>query len=565
MFIIANAMTLICYPLTIAAIINTIQQQGITRENIGYLIVLTLIIPVNELVFWCLHGPARVIERNNAFRARAGYRKYLLWGVLTCPMQWHVDHHSGDTIDKVEKGTQSLYAFSSESFQVLLASLHFIVGYGMLTYFNPLSSIIVAVMIAITIAITMQCDKVIINNYKSLNKAENQISAGVYDIISNITTIVTLRIEKYMFKDMSHMIDEPFPLYQKNSKQIEVKWFLVSMCCSVMEVAVIVTYLWKNLGLGQVILMGNIFLLLQYLERVRDVFFRFTNMYGDIIQRKTRMLNSEELSTDFRDTTLQNNVLPKTWKTLRVEGLSFSYHGVDHEDLHLDNLSFTINRGQRIAIVGESGGGKSTIFKIMAGLYEPTKGKIVVDENYFQNSFSSICRDIALVPQAPEIFATTIRKNITMGVEASDEKVIHYSDIACFTEVARKLPHGFESSIKEKGVNLSVGQQQRLALARGLFVCDEQKSIILLDEPTSSLDSNTEYKVYSNIFKEFERTSIISSIHRLHLLPLFDIIYVFDQGKIVGSGRIDDLVKSCPKFSEMWANYQRHKGDPDEI
>jgi len=116
----------------------------------------------------------------------------------------------------------------------------------------------------------------------------------------------------------------------------------------------------------------------------------------------------------------------------------------------------------------------------------------------------------------------------------------------------------FDSSIKEKGVNLSGGQQQRLALARGLLACHD-KDIVLLDEPTSSLDTGTEMKVYGNIFREFYDKTIVSSIHRLHLLPLFNRIYFFSNGQIIASGSLSELLNQCLEFQELWRQYNEHK------
>ena len=124
--------------------------------------------------------------------------------------------------------------------------------------------------------------------------------------------------------------------------------------------------------------------------------------------------------------------------------------------------------------------------------------------------------------------------------------------MACFTEVVEKLSEKFNTPIREKGVNLSGGQQQRLALARALAVCAD-KSIVLLDEPTSSLDPATEMQVYQNIFTEFKDKLVISTVHRLHLLPLFDRIYYFEKGRIIGFGALQELLRSHPQFQEMYS------------
>jgi ABC-type multidrug transport system fused ATPase/permease subunit len=194
----------------------------------------------------------------------------------------------------------------------------------------------------------------------------------------------------------------------------------------------------------------------------------------------------------------------------------------------------------------------------MRDLYHPRSLELTVDQQKIPDGFGGISRAIALVPQNPEIFATTILENITLGAEYNLDVVQHFTDMACFSDVVEDLPRKFSSSIKEKGVNLSGGQQQRLALARGLLACHD-KDVVLLDEPTSSLDTATEMKVYRNIFREFREKTIIASIHRLHLLPLFHRIYVFSNGQIIASGTLTDLLTQCSEFQELWQQYNESK------
>ena len=559
MFIVANTITMIGGPLVFAKLMNTVQQEGITSGNFRMLIGLLMLTIVFELFFWSLHGPARCIERNNAFKVRLNYRRFLMKGVMTLPMEWHVDHHSGDTIDKIEKGTNALFSFAEDSLIPIWGFVQFTVSLVMLIYFGGWSAaVVVLVMLAVSIGITIRFDRVMIPQYKELNKSENQISESVFDAISNISTVIILRVEKLVFKAIMHKVEKPYDLFKRNQRLNELKWFLTNMCCTVMTILVLAVYFWQNLDVIQGIMVGTFFILIRYLDRVSELFFRFTSDYSDMIKRKSRIMNSEELTTNFKTENFTNHVLPKNWRRLEVANLNFSYHNEGNGDDHLKDVSLSFERGLNYAVVGESGSGKTTTLKLARDLYKPTSGQVVCDGDVIADGFGGISRAIALVPQNPEIFATTILENITLGAEYEMDFVRHFTDMACFTDVVERLPKKFDSSIKEKGVNLSGGEQQRLALARGLLACHD-KDVVLLDEPTSSLDTVTEMRVYRNIFRGFRDKTIISSIHRLHLLPMFDKIYMFSRGRIVASGTLQNLLATCPEFQELWRQYHETK------
>jgi len=563
MFIVANTITMIGEPLVFAKLMNTVQQEGITSLNFKMLIGLLLLTLVFELVFWFLHGPARCIERSNAFKVRLNYRQFLLKGVITLPMEWHTDHHSGDTIDKIEKGTGALFSFAEDSFIPIWGLVQFTVSLVMLIYFGDWSAAVVVLgMLAVSIMITIRFDRIMIPQYKELNQSENQISESVFDAISNIQTVIILRVEKLVFKAIMHKVEKPYELFKRNQRLNEFKWFLTSMCCRVMTILVLTVYFWQNLGTAQGIMMGTFFILIKYLDKVSELFFRFTSDYSDMIKQKYRIINSEELTEDFVNENFTNHVLPENWQHLEIENLNFSYQNKGNGILHLEDISLSLSRGEHIAFVGESGSGKTTLLKLVRDLYHPTSGKLVCDGSVITDGFGGISRAIALVPQNPEIFATTILENITLGAEYEMDFVRHFTDMACFTDVVENLPKKFDSSIKEKGVNLSGGEQQRLALARGLLACHD-KDVVLLDEPTSSLDTATEMRVYQNIFREFQNKTIISSIHRLHLLSLFHKIYVFSDRRIVASGTLEYLQANCPEFQELLRQYNKHKEEED--
>ena len=558
MFIFANSMSLL-EPLVIAKVLNIVQEEGINQGNLLSIVLYLSIFIGITIVFWAFHGPARVLEETNGFVVRANYKKYLLDGVMSLKPEWHAEHHSGDTIDKIEKATNALFNYATEMSVIIETVILFIGSYIALMFFNIHASYIVLFTVVITITLILRFDRVLIGQYRELFRAENRISAKIYDIISNITTVIILRVEKLVSKSMFKQIMNPYELYIKNNKINEGKWFFVSLAGSFMLVSVIASFIYFNFKNNEVILIGTIFALYSYVDRINNLFFRFTHKYGDLVRKRASVANAEEITKDFRKIKrTRTDLLDYKWNELKIEGLDFSYNRRRSGELHLDNISLVKKRGQKIAFIGESGSGKTTMLKLIRQLYDPQRLNLYLDNKKLKNGFSDISSEIALIPQEPEIFSTTIKDNITLGIPHSIDYVRKYTDMARFSNVVTKLPKKLNSHIDEKGVNLSGGEKQRLALARGLMAC-EDKEIILLDEPTSSVDFKNEIEIHKNIFKEFKKKTMISSIHRLHLLNLFDNVFFFKNGKLIAEGTFNELLRNSNEFKKMWEKYNKSK------
>jgi ATP-binding cassette subfamily B protein len=551
MFLCAELVDIALLPLVWSKVLNIIQVSGrVTSENIWSLVGLLFLSLLGTNVFWFFHGKARVMETVNAFDNRLNYRKYLLNGILSLPLSWHNEHHSGDTIDKIEKGTSSIFNFAEGSFQIIYALVSFFITVGLLSYFAGWATLGMFPPMLLSIWITIRYDTVIVENYKKLSRNENEVSESVFDAISNITTVVILRVEKVVFDSIIKKANRLRELFVKNTKMVEMKWYLTSNCAKLVSMSVLFIYFYGMMNNPSTVMLGGVYLVIRYVQNVGDLFFRFTSVYGDVIKQRARVHNAEILSADFVEQEIGTHLLPENWKKIQIEGLNFTY-GSNGDRSHLDNVWLTIWRGEKIAFVGETGSGKTTLLKVMRGLHSPERMRLLVDGTFIATGFDGICDAIALVPQDPEIFTSTIMENITMKVDYDEAEVLKATDMAHFTSVGNSLPQKFESKVNEKGVNLSGGQRQRLALARGILA-GMHKDILLLDEPTSSLDLATEQAVYQNILSMAEGKTVVSTIHRLHLLPYFDTVYMFKDGKIVCSGHVEELLRSCPEFQELW-------------
>ena len=221
--------------------------------------------------------------------------------------------------------------------------------------------------------------------------------------------------------------------------------------------------------------------------------------------------------------------------------------------------SFIIEKHKKIAFIGESGSGKSTIFSLIRGLHSPNSVQVYCDRKRFKGRLAYLYDYVTLIPQEPEIFNTTIEDNITMGIKTNSKDLQDVIETARFDTVISRLTKGLKTNVMEKGISLSGGEKQRLALARGLLAAKDSE-LLVLDEPTSSVDSENELLIYQNIFQKYQDKTIIAALHRLHLLQYFDYIYYLKDGKIVGEGNLKTLLDN-ENFRMIWERYNKQIQD----
>jgi ABC-type multidrug transport system fused ATPase/permease subunit len=290
---------------------------------------------------------------------------------------------------------------------------------------------------------------------------------------------------------------------------------------------------------------------------VGETFYNFAQIYGSVVRASARISGARAIDEEFEKVEEEVKMnLPREWKEIELKNIDFSYEKEDKKK-NLKNINLKLRRGQKIAFIGESGSGKSTILSIFRGLFPPQKGVVYCDGEKLDHGFSRLKHHTTLIPQDPEIFNNTIGYNITMGIKTDKEDLRKAVNMAQFGKVVKRLENGLKTNVLEKGVSLSGGEKQRLALARGLLAA-KKSDIVLMDEPTSSVDSMNELRIHESLFSEFRDKTVISSIHRLHLLSKFDYIYMFEDGKIVGEGTIDEI-KKLPKFKSIWRKYSLEK------
>lgn len=234
----------------------------------------------------------------------------------------------------------------------------------------------------------------------------------------------------------------------------------------------------------------------------------------------------------------------------RFENVSFAYNETDV----LKDISFEIKPGTVTAIVGPSGSGKSTIAKLMAGFWDVTKGNIVFGgKNIKDIPVSQLMSKVSYVAQDNFLFDESIRENIRMGEpDATDEEIVNAAKAACCHEFIEKLENGYDTNAGEAGEKLSGGERQRITIARAIL---KNTDVIILDEATAHADPENEYLIQSAISRLVKGKTLIVVAHRLATIKNADQILVMENGRIIGSGKQEELISECPLYQRLWNDY----------
>lgn len=549
----------LCVPLVTARFMNAVQNLN-GNELIAQAVYLIGIFLLLEIFFWLLHGPSRVIETIIAFRVRRSSQHALLKKSAALPMRWHRDHHSGEIIDQVDRAIDALTEFTDGGFEVIHLLTRFTGAVAILFWIMPAAGLSVVAIGILAIVSIILFDRMLIKQYMKLNRRFNEIAAAIQDYMTNIATVKSLRLEDRVTSEVTERTDRILSLYRKNSMLTELKWFTSSCFVEITRVGVLLMFVLAMVKSDQVIEIGTVYALHEYLRSIGDSFFQFTYKYGELVKKSARVRATEHIEESF-DRLVRKSAeasLPKNWKSVNIQNLRFSHAEEDAAAQRTDvnDVSFKLERGKSYALVGESGSGKSTVLGLLRGIHPAKEVQVSCGDKVLPYGMAHVSHHTTLIPQDPEIFSDTILFNVTLGIEASEQEVLKALEFARFEPVLRNFKKGLGTSIAEKGVSLSGGERQRLALARGLFFAEESNSqIVLLDEPTSSVDIFNERHIYEDLLQHFKDRCVLSAIHRYNLLHLFDEILFFQKGQLIEAGSLEQLITANGEFSHLWNNY----------
>ena len=466
-------------------------------------------------------------------------RNKLFTKALSFSPSFYTRERKGDLIARVSTDVQEIETSILQVLETIFREpLIILLSIGLMIYISPPLTGIVLLMLAFTTFVIGGIGKKLKQSSQEVQQALGIILSRWEESLGGIKTIQSFNAERY--KEQQFDVENNFYLI-KTIRMLQRR-DLSSPLAEFLGISVITVLLW--IGAQQVfekqIEAGTFFAFLFAFFNVIDPAKSFSRAYFDIRKGMAALSRVEEILHYTSEVIPPSHPIPFTTfeKEITFDRVSFHYPGTTQKVL--DNVSFSLPKGKKIALIGPSGAGKTTICELMARFYDVTEGRIMIDGIDIKNiSLLDLRSAFSVISQETTLFYDTILGNITLGREDIPiEEVIEAARIAQAHEFIMDTHDGYNTHIGDRGLMLSGGQRQRLALARALL---RNAPIMIMDEATSAVDTKAENAIQTDIFPYLENKTLLIIAHRSNSIQHVDEILVIKEGKIIEQGSPNSL------------------------
>ena len=464
-------------------------------------------------------------------------------------LQFHLNRQTGALAKYIDRGTKGidfllryvLFNIAPTFFEVFLVS-------GILFYlYGPWYALVTLVTIGLYSFLTFKITEWRNVFRKRMNQADNDVSTKMIDSLLNFETVKYFNNENFEANRLDQSLEE----YELAANQSRHSLSLLNIAQTfIIMVGITIMLVMSVYGIksGEIDI-GGFVVINAYMLQLYQPLNWLGSVYREIRQALTDMENMFSLLEVAPTTNNDLNDIPQSNDAeIRFENISFDY---DIRRTIIKNISFTVPNGKKVAIVGPTGAGKSTISRLLFKFYDPKEGNIFINNtNINKISQNSLRKIIGVVPQDTVLFNDTIYYNIAYGnTGATKEEVISAAQNADIHDFITILPDGYETIVGERGLKLSGGEKQRVAIARTIL---KNPKIFFFDEATSALDTSTEKEIQKNLENISKGKTTLIIAHRLSTAANADNIIVLDQGAIIEQGTHESLLLEKGKYFEMW-------------
>jgi ABC-type transport system involved in Fe-S cluster assembly fused permease/ATPase subunit len=464
-------------------------------------------------------------------------------------LQFHLGRQTGALSKFIDRGTKGVnFLLTYVLFNVIPTIIEIFLVAGILAFvYGWKYALVTLITIGLYIVVTFTVTQWRLQFRRRMNAADNAVSTKLIDSLLNFETVKYFNNEEHEYK----RLDESLQEYEKESinNQYSLSYLNIAQTFVIMTgITIMLVMSAFDIRAGSLTIGGFVVINAYMLQLYQPLNF-FGTVYREIRQSLTDMENLFTLWEEKPNLTDSDQSVSQTKQaSIRFENVSFDY---DERRTIIENISFEVPNGKKVALVGPTGAGKSTISRLLFRFYDPKQGAIFINnENIKDISQSSLRKMIGVVPQDTVLFNDTIYYNISYGnPEASEEQIYEAARSADIHNFVMGLPDGYQTLVGERGLKLSGGEKQRVAIARAIL---KNPSIFFFDEATSALDSTTEKEIQKNLQTISQNRTTLVIAHRLSTAADADEILVLEQGKITERGTHDQLLTLQGKYAEMW-------------
>ena len=465
------------------------------------------------------------------------------------PIDFHLSRHTGSLDRLIDRGTKAIdfllryIAFNIGPTVVELIVVTIIVW----AMFGSNYALLLGLIILTYIGLTLRVTSWRLRFRREMNTADNTVAGLMVDSFMNVENVRLFNNEDYEVR----RVDTGLASYEQaaNKSRLSLMFLNLSQIFVVLSGVAIVLVMAAFEVQSGVLTIGGFVTLNTYMLQAFQPLNMLGWIYREIRQSLIDMENLFEVLEEKAEAKFFGQPKSDFKSSIRFENICFSYK---KERPVLSQITFSLSKGETLAIVGETGGGKTTIGRLLLKTINPVSGDIFLGDTNVRTLDQSVVREaIGVVPQDSVLFNASLRHNIGYGcLGASDEEIMAASDVAGLKGFILGLPDGLDTEVGARGLKVSGGEKQRIAIARVVL---KNPQILLFDEATSSLDTTTESQIQANLnFIAKDRTTLIIA-HRLSTVIYADEILVLDKGIIVEAGSHSELLAEKNVYAQLWA------------